>query len=149
MLQALRRNFGLKLFAFALALGGWAYFRFLAGPSITTPFDQRLVLAHADTKVVERSFAVGVDYVGGQHDIVVTNIDVTPQQVDVRGSDSAIGHIEAIRVPVPIPSEPASYDQMIAPEVFGQGADRSAVTISPNLIRVQVVFARGSGAINH
>ncbi|MBV8425000.1 MAG: hypothetical protein JO349_07400 [Candidatus Eremiobacteraeota bacterium] len=39
MLQILRRNFGLKLFAFALALGGWAYFRFLAGPAVASPFE--------------------------------------------------------------------------------------------------------------
>ena len=39
MLQALRKNFGLKLFSFALALGGWAYFRFLAAPALSDPFE--------------------------------------------------------------------------------------------------------------
>ena len=36
-------NFGLKLFSFALALAGWAYFRFAPNaPSITAQFDQQL-----------------------------------------------------------------------------------------------------------
>jgi hypothetical protein len=39
VLQTLRKNFGLKLFAFALALGGWAYFRFLAAPALSDPFE--------------------------------------------------------------------------------------------------------------
>ncbi|MBV8355945.1 MAG: hypothetical protein JO101_11530 [Candidatus Eremiobacteraeota bacterium] len=41
MLLALRKNFGLKLFSFALAIAGWAYFRFAAAPSITAQFDQQ------------------------------------------------------------------------------------------------------------
>ena len=42
MLQILRKNFGLKLFSFALALAGWAFFRFLAGPSLTSPFSEHI-----------------------------------------------------------------------------------------------------------
>lgn len=150
MLQALRRNFGLKLFSFALALGGWAYFRFLAVPSIPAPFEQRLgPLARTDEKLVARSFTLGVSYVGKRSDLVVSSVDVTPHQIDVRGSESDIGRIEAIRVPVPFPSEPSTYDVMVAPQVAGPGADPRTVTISPNLVRVQVVFVRGSGTISH
>jgi hypothetical protein len=149
VLVALRRNFGLKLFSFALALGGWAYFRFLAGPSIPAPFEQRLgPLARTDEKLVARSFAIGVNYVGRQNDLVVSSVEVSPHQVEVRGSEPAIGHIEAIRVPVPFPSEPSTYDAMVVPEVSGPGADPGAVTISPNLVRVQAVFVHGSGAIS-
>lgn len=42
MLSAIRRNFGLKVFAFALAVAAWAYFHFSAGPNITAHFDQQL-----------------------------------------------------------------------------------------------------------
>ncbi len=42
MLQAIRRNFGLKALAVALAITAWAYFHFSAAPSITAHFDQQL-----------------------------------------------------------------------------------------------------------
>lgn len=42
MLQIVQKNFGLKVFAFALALAAWAYFHFSAAPSITAHFDQQL-----------------------------------------------------------------------------------------------------------
>ena len=42
MLQVLRRNFGLKVLAFALAVTAWAYFHYSAAPSITAHFDQQL-----------------------------------------------------------------------------------------------------------
>jgi hypothetical protein len=42
VLQAIRRNFGLKALAVALAITAWAYFHFSAAPSITAHFDQQL-----------------------------------------------------------------------------------------------------------
>ena len=42
MLLAIRRNFGLKALAVALAITAWAYFHFSAAPSITAHFDQQL-----------------------------------------------------------------------------------------------------------
>lgn len=42
MLQAIKRNFGLKVLALALAVMAWAYFHFSAAPSITAHFDQQL-----------------------------------------------------------------------------------------------------------
>lgn len=42
MLQTLRRNFGLKLLAVALAVTAWAYFHFSAAPSLTAHFDEQL-----------------------------------------------------------------------------------------------------------
>ncbi|MFN2459850.1 MAG: YbbR-like domain-containing protein [Candidatus Velthaea sp.] len=40
--NALLHNFGLKVFALALAVGAWAYFRFSAAPGIAARFDQQL-----------------------------------------------------------------------------------------------------------
>jgi hypothetical protein len=42
VLQAIKRNFGLKLLALSLAVIAWAYFHFSAAPSITAHFDQQL-----------------------------------------------------------------------------------------------------------
>jgi hypothetical protein len=42
VLQAIKKNFGLKTLALALAVLAWAYFHFSAAPSITAHFDQQL-----------------------------------------------------------------------------------------------------------
>jgi hypothetical protein len=44
VLQAIKRNFGLKVLALALAVTAWAYFHFSAAPSITAHFDQQLTV---------------------------------------------------------------------------------------------------------
>ena len=44
MLQTLRRNFGLKLLAVALAITAWAYFHYSAAPSLTAHFDEQLTV---------------------------------------------------------------------------------------------------------
>jgi len=40
--QIIRKNFGLKVLALALAIVGWAYFRFAANPVIAARFDQQI-----------------------------------------------------------------------------------------------------------
>jgi YbbR domain-containing protein len=40
--QIIRKNFGLKLLAFALAIVGWAYFRYAGNPVIAARFDQQI-----------------------------------------------------------------------------------------------------------
>ncbi len=42
MLQIIRRNFALKILALALAIIGWAYFRFASNPLLAARFDQQL-----------------------------------------------------------------------------------------------------------
>lgn len=42
MLDAVRRNFGLKVLSLLLAIVGWAYFRFANNPLIAARFDQQL-----------------------------------------------------------------------------------------------------------
>jgi hypothetical protein len=44
VLQTLRRNFGLKLLAVALAVTAWAYFHYSAAPSLTAHFDEQLTV---------------------------------------------------------------------------------------------------------
>jgi hypothetical protein len=41
-LEIIRKNFGLKVLSLALAVVGWAYFRFQSNPSLLTRFDQQL-----------------------------------------------------------------------------------------------------------
>ncbi len=41
-MQIIRKNFGLKVLSLALAITGWAYFRFAANPVIAARFDQQI-----------------------------------------------------------------------------------------------------------
>lgn len=219
MLQAVRRNFGLKLFSFALALAGWAFFRFAAAPSITAQFDQQLSVPITVTglqpgyvarfsekqalvtvvpprsgvaikpdqvkavlnleqrtggvysipvKIIapdveisslqpasvtltidplaERAFPLAVTYGGDRHDLVVSSVEVTPVEVNVRGVATDLERIQAIRIEVPFPSSPGTYDAMLRPLAAGQpGQELPSVQISPNLVRVRAVFEKGKG----
>ena len=41
-MQIIRKNFGLKVLSLAIAIVGWAYFRFAANPVIAARFDQQI-----------------------------------------------------------------------------------------------------------
>ncbi len=41
-MQIIRKNFGLKVLSLALAIVGWAYFRYAANPAIAARFDQQI-----------------------------------------------------------------------------------------------------------
>ena len=144
MLQALRKNFGLKLFSLALAVGGWAYFRFLAGPSITAPFSERIAFGGDAQAVTQRTFHVSINYGAVNNSIVAEQTGVTPENVDITGPAYAIAGIRSIRVDVPVPTEAGTYDAMVAPTIDAPGVQRSAFDISPDYVRVHVKFVRSS-----
>jgi len=143
VLQTLRKNFGLKLFSLALAVGGWAFFRFLAGPSITAPFGERIGFGESQA-VTQRAFRVSVVYADVNSSIVAGNTGVTPETVEVTGPAYALSGIRAIRVQVPVPTEAGTYDAMVAPVIYAPGVERSALDISPDYVRVRVSFVRAS-----
>ena len=51
MVAAIRRNAGLKLLSLALAIVGWAYFRFANNPFVTARFDQQFSVPIAAVNV--------------------------------------------------------------------------------------------------
>ncbi|MGH7661960.1 MAG: hypothetical protein ACRENA_13740 [Vulcanimicrobiaceae bacterium] len=144
MFQALRQNFGLKLFSLALAIGGWAYFRFLAAPSITSPFDDRLAvpIGRNASGVAQHVFPLSVSYAGNAGSLVVDKLDVSPPDVSVNGALSDLRRIRAIRVEVPVPTEASTYDAMVQPQLVAPGVDPRSLEITPNLVRVRVSFIR-------
>lgn len=144
MLQALRRNFGLKLFSLTLAIGGWAYFRFLAAPSITAQFDERLAVPIGRDKgsVAQHVFPLGVSYAGNTGSLVVDKLEVSPPNVVVNGALEDLRRIRAIRVEVPIPTEASTFDAMVRPKVIASGVAPGSVEMSPDRVRVRVTFVR-------
>jgi len=144
VLAILRKNFGLKLFSLALAIAGWAYFRFLAGPSIAAQFDESIgvpIGRTAQTATV-RAFPASVRYVGDMHSLVVDSLSVTPSSVLVSGPSSILARVRAVRVDVPVPRGAQDYDAMLAPEPIAPGEDQTALDVSPNLVRVRATFVR-------
>lgn len=57
MLQIVRRNLGLKALALALAIVGWAYFRFAENPILTARFDQQITVPIAAVNLPAGSIA--------------------------------------------------------------------------------------------
>jgi hypothetical protein len=144
VLQALRKNFGLKLFSLTLAIGGWAYFRFLAAPSITAQFDERLAgpIGRGGASVAQHVFPLGVSYAGSAGSLVVDKLDVSPPDIVVNGALADLRRIRAIRVEVPVPTEASTFDAMLRPQIIVSGVDPAALEMSPNLVRVRVTFVR-------
>ena len=144
MLQALRKNFGLKLFSLTLAIAGWAYFRFLAAPSITAQFDERLAvpIGHDGGGVAQHVFPLGVAYAGTAGSLVVDKLEVSPPDVTVNGTLEDLRRVRAIRVEVPVPTEASTFDAMVRPQIIASGVAPGSLEMSPDLVRVRVTFVR-------
>lgn len=221
MLQIFRKNFLLKVFALALAIAGWGYFRFASNPVIAARFDQQLSVpvtvirlatgyiarvpdkeavvtvasprrggapvrpddvkavvdlenrtegaytipiqvvgpqglqiqslspASVTLKVVkldQKTFPLALHYQGGQaRGIVTSDSRITPDHAEVRGASDDISRVTAVRIDVPLPQNPTTFDAMVRPvAVDSVGAEVSGVQVSPNLIRTQVHFIAGA-----
>ena len=220
-MQIIRRNFLLKLLALAIAVVGWAYFRFASNPIVSPRFDQQIsvpivaanlpdgYVAHftdkeavvtiatkrgeppikpeeikavldlsnrtsgvyniplqlvAPTLVIQslspasvsltveriesRSIPLAVHYRGqSQSGVVVGSVRLRPPSVVVHGPTDALGQISTVRVDVPIPGAPGSFDEMVRPRVVDSfGQEIPGLDVAPDLVRVQIEFIAGTGA---
>lgn len=219
-MQIIRRNFVLKLLALAIAVVGWAYFRFATNPVIPERFDQQIsvpivaanlpdgYVAHftekeavvtiaikrgappvkpdeikavldlsnrttgvyniplqlvAPTLVVQslspasvsltieqiesRAFPVVVHYVGaGQRSVVVGSVRLQPSSVTVHGPTGALGEVSTLRIDVPIPGAPGSFDEMMRPRAVDSfGHEIPGLDVAPDLVRARIAFVPGTG----
>jgi hypothetical protein len=213
----IKRNFGLKLLAVALAMVGWAYFRFASNPVLAARFDQQLsvpiatinlpvgLVAHFNDRdavvtveaprgqppvkpdeikavldlsgkvagvynvpiqlvapsvvvqslspasvaltverVDQKTFTLGLHYMGSQPEIVVGDVTIAPGNAIVRGADSLLGQVTSLRLEVALPSQPIVLDEMLRPvPVNSLGEEVAGVQVSPELVRVQIHFVHG------
>jgi len=51
--QIIRKNFGLKVLSVALAVVGWAYFRFASNPAFAARFDQQISIPIVTTNLLD------------------------------------------------------------------------------------------------
>ncbi|MBV8532095.1 MAG: hypothetical protein JO104_12330 [Candidatus Eremiobacteraeota bacterium] len=100
-------------------------------------------------RIEERSFPITVHYVGAQAaGIVVGDKAVIPGAALVRGPTSVLAQVSAVHADVAFPGVPKSVDEMLRPiAVDGSGAELSAVSVAPNLVRVQMHFVTASAVV--
>lgn len=94
----------------------------------------------------ERAFNVTVQYVGAlPRGIVVSQTRVLPVSATVRAPTSLLGNVVAVHADVALPTQPKEIDEMVRPvAVDASGSEIRGLTVSPNLVRVQMAFVGAS-----
>ncbi len=119
-MQIIRKNFGLKLLSLALAIVGWAYFRYAGNPVIAARFDQQL-----SVPIVVANLPVGYIAHYADKEAVVTvaarrgEPAIKPDEIkavlDVAGRDAGVYNI-----PV----------ELVAPRVAVQSLSPASVSLT-------------------
>jgi hypothetical protein len=119
-LEIIRKNFGLKVLSVALAVVGWAYFRFASNPAPLTLFEQQLTVPIVATNLPS-GFAA---HYAAKEAVVTVSVkrgDPPVKSDDVRAmldlSDKAAG---VYNVPV----------QLVAPTVVVQSLSPATVSVT-------------------
>jgi hypothetical protein len=73
--------------------------------------------------------------------VVVSDARVQPATATLRAATSDLANVASVRVDVPLPSEPATFDAMLRPVATDEhGAEIASVSVAPNLVRVRAAF---------
>jgi hypothetical protein len=143
VLSAIRRNFGLKALAVALAITAWAYFHFSAAPSITAHFDQQL-----SVPIVVTGLRAGLVANFSDRNALVTveaprnGPPVKPDQISAVLDLNDRAEPGIINVPVKI----------VAPDLVIKSLSPASVTLNVDrletrLVPVSIHYTGGNGAL--
>ncbi len=96
-------------------------------------------------RIETRSLPVSVRYVGAsQRNIVVDHLTIDPSYVVLRAPSSDLARVASVRVELPLPSAPSSFDSMVrAVATDESGAELGSVAVTPNLVRLRAHFGVG------
>jgi YbbR domain-containing protein len=96
-------------------------------------------------KIEERLFPITVHYVGAQpSSIVVSYTAIGPDSAAARAPTSLLAQVAAVYADVAVPNQPKLIDEMTRPvAVDALGAEVAGVSVTPNLVRVQMHFVAG------
>ena len=99
-------------------------------------------------KIDRRVVPIAIHYSGNeQAPVVVRAARETPPAVGVNGPTGLLSQVAAVRVDVPFPASPQPYDAMVrAVPVDSRGQEIAGLEVAPDLVRVQIDFAAGTGA---
>lgn len=143
MLLAIKRNFGLKVLAFALAVTAWAYFHFSAAPSITAHFDQQL-----SVPIVTTGLRPGLVATYDEHTAIVTvevprnGAPIKPDEVQAVLDLNAAPDPGIVNLPVKI----------VAPDLVIKSLSPASVTLSIDRLEtrsvpVSIAYAGGTHSL--
>jgi hypothetical protein len=98
-------------------------------------------------RVEERNFPVTLHYVGDlRNNVVVERVSVVPNYATVRAPTGDLARVASVRVDVPLPAGPSTFDMMLRPLAGDQrGAELEGVAAAPNLVRVRATFGPARG----
>lgn len=99
-------------------------------------------------RVQQRAFSLGIRYVGTQNSgTVVSQVRVDPTSATVRAPTSLLSQVASVVVNLPLPSEAKTIDEMVRPvPLTAGGQELAGLTVTPNLVRVQMRVVAGSAA---
>ena len=99
-------------------------------------------------RIQQRAFSLGIRYVGTQNSgTVVSQVRVDPTSAMVRAPTSQLAQVASVVVNLPLPSEAKIVDEMVRPVPLSAGGQELAgLTVTPNLVRVQMRVVAGSAA---
>ena len=93
-------------------------------------------------RIEARTVPVTVHYLGdARHGVVVGRIGVLPLAATLRASTSDLRRVAGVRVDVPLPNGPMTFDSMLRPiATDDRGVEIGNVMVAPNLVRVTAKF---------
>ena len=120
----------------------------LVAPHITVQSLTPASISLTIEKIEERAFPLAFHYIGPNASaVVVGDSRMTPASVTVHGSTGLLSQVAAVRVDIPLPNTPQAYDAMVRPvAVDSMGQEIAGLEVAPDLVRVQIHFAAGTGA---
>jgi hypothetical protein len=144
VLLAIRRNFGLKALAVALAITAWAYFHYSAAPSITAHFDQQLSVPIVVTGLHQG--LVATDY-SDRNAIVTVEVPrngppITPEQIQAVLDLNDRTDPGIINLPV----------RIVAPDLVIKSLSPASVTLNVDRLEtrsvpVSISYSGGNGSL--
>ena len=93
-------------------------------------------------RIEERKLPLTLHYVGDlRNNVVVERVTVVPRYATVRAPTGDLDRVASVRVDVPLPAGPSTFDIMVRPLAGDQrGAEVEGVAVAPNLVRVRATF---------
>jgi hypothetical protein len=144
VLLAIRRNFGLKALAVALAITAWAYFHYSAAPSITAHFDQQLSVPIVVTGL--HAGFVATDY-SDRNAIVTVEVPrngppIKPEEISAVLDLNDRSEPGIVNLPV----------RIVAPDIVIKSLSPASVTLNVDrletrLVPVSIAYTGGNGSL--
>jgi YbbR domain-containing protein len=120
----------------------------LVAPNVVVQSLSPASVALSVERIEQRTFPIAVHYVGAQPSgVVVAYSSMGPDSAIVRAPSSLLAQVAAVRADVSLPNEPKEIDEMVRPiAVDSSGGELSGISVTPNLVRVQMRVVAGTAA---